>query len=206
MKRPLVVCLVGPSGCGKTSPRERLREMGLIPVVMSVVLRACNDRQINLMMDASDPVPDRLAIRAFQTHIENQKEQIDFCSQGFVLDGYPRTAEQVSNVMALFCKTHDVLFMVIDVSEEECWERILGAIAKGERKRADDTPSGHKKRYQIHSDNEESIRYRLRCIGSFKRGKNFFEIDGMMDKKSVLSQIDGALRRHASFQEEEVTA
>jgi adenylate kinase len=88
--------VLGPPGAGKGTQAARLAErLGLVHISPGEVLReeadadSASGREISEIMAAGELVPDEVINRLVRERLEALAHE-----QGFVLDGYPRTAEE----------------------------------------------------------------------------------------------------------------
>jgi adenylate kinase len=89
--------LIGPPGAGKGTQAERLGAHFGIPAISTGDIFRENvknetelGRKAKSYMDAGENVPDSLTNDLVQDRLKQ-----DDCAEGFLLDGYPRTAAQV---------------------------------------------------------------------------------------------------------------
>ena len=89
--------LIGPPGAGKGTQAVRLAEAFGIPAISTGDIFRSNVRnetplgkQAKVYMDAGDNVPDSLTNDLIRHRLEEQDAE-----DGFLLDGYPRTVDQV---------------------------------------------------------------------------------------------------------------
>ena len=89
--------LIGPPGAGKGTQAARLAEAFGIPAISTGDIFRSNVRnetplgkQAKVYMDAGDNVPDSLTNDLIRHRLEEQDAE-----DGFLLDGYPRTIDQV---------------------------------------------------------------------------------------------------------------
>jgi len=89
--------LIGPPGAGKGTQAVRLAELFSIPAISTGDIFRSNvknetelGKKAKAFMDAGDNVPDSLT----NALIRDRLEEAD-CASGFLLDGYPRTQDQV---------------------------------------------------------------------------------------------------------------
>jgi len=135
--------LIGPPGAGKGTQAAKLSEALHIPAISTGDIfrhNVKNETPLGLKakeyMDAGDNVPDSLTNDLITDRLEQ-----DDCSGGFLLDGYPRTTDQVRHLDGFLAEHGTSLDVVV--------ERL--------RKRAMD---------QGRSDDDESVvRHRLEVYG-----------------------------------------
>lgn len=96
----MVLLLFGPPGCGKGTQSPLLRDWLDIPSISTGdLLRRESRRQsksgefIDALLAEGKLVPDELVNALLHARLEE-----DDCRSGFLIDGYPRTAQQASNL------------------------------------------------------------------------------------------------------------
>ena len=89
--------LIGPPGAGKGTQAVRLGELFAIPAISTGDIFRSNVKnetelgtKAKAYMDAGDNVPDSLTNALIRDRLEDAD-----CATGFLLDGYPRTRDQV---------------------------------------------------------------------------------------------------------------
>lgn len=94
--------LIGPPGSGKGTQAAMLSQRYAVPVISSgVLMRArMNDgsdlgRQMAVHVDRGELVPDELALAVVRDAV------VDGGTGGFILDGFPRTAQQAEQAEAI---------------------------------------------------------------------------------------------------------
>jgi adenylate kinase len=126
----LNLILLGPPGAGKGTQAQRLREDFRLPYVATGdMLRAAVSegtelgRQAKEHMDEGNLVPDDIIIAVIIERIS----QAD-CSDGFILDGFPRTIPQAEALEAELQRLGRVVtaVLLIDAPDEEVVRRISG--------------------------------------------------------------------------------
>jgi adenylate kinase len=126
----LNLILLGPPGSGKGTQGERLQEDFRLPYYATGdILRAAVKegtevgKQAKEYMDRGDLVPDQVIIGVIAESLQNEE-----ASDGFILDGFPRTLPQAE---ALDGKMKELrreitAVLLIDVPEEEILRRLGG--------------------------------------------------------------------------------
>lgn len=126
----LNLILLGPPGSGKGTQGERLQEDFRLPYYATGdILRAAVKegtevgKQAKEYMDRGDLVPDQVIIGVIAERLQNEE-----ASDGFILDGFPRTVPQAE---ALHGKMKELrreitAVLLIDVPEEEILRRLGG--------------------------------------------------------------------------------
>jgi len=126
----LNLILLGPPGSGKGTQGEGLQEDFRLPYYATgEILRAAvkDDtelgRQAKAYMDAGDLVPDEVIIGVIIERIQGEE-----ASDGFILDGFPRTLPQAEALGAEMQKLgrRITAAILIDVADEEVIRRLGG--------------------------------------------------------------------------------
>lgn len=124
------VILLGAPGAGKGTQAERLREdFGLPHIATGDMLRheVAKDSdlgaQAKRFMDAGELVPDELIVEMITRRIEDADAR-----DGFLLDGFPRNAEQASALDEALQRLARTLtaVLLIEVPDEEVVRRLSG--------------------------------------------------------------------------------
>jgi len=160
---PLNIVILGPPGAGKgTQGKLIAKDAGIPHVNTGDIFRAeCAAEtelgsKVKSIIDAGDLVPDELTSEIVRARLEQ-----DDTSQGFVLDGFPRTLAQAEALdRALAASERGDLSVVLDfeVPDEMAVERLLGrASVEG---RSDDAPDKVQHRLDVyHRQTEPLVEY-----------------------------------------------
>lgn len=133
--------LIGPPGAGKGTQAVRLSEAFGVPAVSTGDIFRANVKkgtelglQAKAFMDAGEYVPDSLT----NAIVHDRLQEVD-AAGGFLLDGYPRTTEQVQELDRLLHDDGTALDAVVQIvaDTDEVVSRLLKRAA--EQGRVDDT-------------------------------------------------------------------
>ena len=143
--------LIGPPGAGKGTQAERLAQTFSIPAISTGDIFRFNvknetelGKQAKAFMDRGEYVPDSLT----NDLVRDRLSQAD-ALEGFLLDGYPRTADQVSELDSILAAQDMSLDAVIQLTADtdEVVRRLLNrAVEQG---RTDDTEPVIRHRLEI---------------------------------------------------------
>jgi adenylate kinase len=99
-------------------------------------------------MDRGELVPDEIVVAVVEERFSNPSE----VEPGFVLDGFPRTANQAGELDRILGSHHPLDVVVdLDVPTEMAIERLLG------RKREDDTEESIQRRLELYEQETEPL-------------------------------------------------
>jgi adenylate kinase len=125
-----IVILLGQPGAGKgTQSRAIMRELNIPQISTGDILRDAVSRQSALgkdaegKMDAGELVSDEIVNGIVAERISRED-----CSKGFILDGYPRNAQQ-AETFAQLMKPGDQLFVIeIGTDSAKLVDRVVGRL------------------------------------------------------------------------------
>lgn len=181
--------IVGPPGAGKGTQAARLgRALGIPDISTGDIFRAnIRERtelglQVEAIVAAGDYVPDSLTNALVASRLDD-----DDASRGFLLDGYPRTPEQVEYLDGLLAERGTHLDAVIQLiaDREELVARLTRRAA--EQGRADDTEDAIRHRQDVYTRETAPL------IDVFRRRDLLVEVDGLGDIDEVYGRILSAL-------------
>jgi adenylate kinase len=164
----LNVLLLGPQGAGKgTQGRLVSAEYGIPHIATGDILRGAMaagtelGRRVKPIYDAGGLVPDDIMIELIRDRLT-----ADDAAEGFVLDGFPRTAVQAEALDETLEEIGRPLTVVLEfqLPEEVSIERLT--LRADEEERADDTPEAIRRRLRLYHEQTEPLieHYRARSI------------------------------------------
>lgn len=146
--------LIGAPGAGKGTQAEKLSAAYKIPAISTGDIFRHNvknetelGKQAKAFMDRGEYVPDSLT----NDLVRDRLSQAD-AKDGFLLDGYPRTAEQVTELDSILESAGTKLDVVVQLTADtdEVVRRLLNrAIEQG---RADDTEDVIRRRLEVYEE------------------------------------------------------
>jgi adenylate kinase len=184
--------IMGPPGAGKGTQAKRIAEHYGIPAISTGdIFRAMKTsdtplaRQVRAIMESGGYVSDEITNEI----VKDRLAQSD-CAAGFLLDGYPRTLQQVQTLDDYLAETDRPLDAVVSLLADidEVVARLL-------------------KRAEIDGrsdDNEETIRVRLQVYAEqtepllevYRSRDTLVEVDGLGPIDEVSERVFAALDAH----------
>ena len=144
--------LIGPPGAGKGTQAEVLASTFGIPAISTGDIFRANVKnqtelglKVKAIMDAGEYVPDEIT----NAIVANRLAEAD-AAEGFLLDGYPRTPDQVvelDKVLAADGKALDVVVQIVADTDEVVARLLKRAQEQG---RADDTEEVIRRRLEVY--------------------------------------------------------
>lgn len=148
------ILLIGPPGAGKGTQAALLAQHFGIPAISTGDIFRENVRnetplglEAKAFMDRGEYVPDSLTNELVRDRL-NQEDAV----AGFLLDGYPRTIDQVEELDDILEETEKKLDVVVQLTadSEELLRRLSGRAQ--EQGRSDDTPEVIKRRLDVYEE------------------------------------------------------
>jgi adenylate kinase len=193
---PVHLILLGPPGAGKGTQAAKLaRRLGVPNINPGRILREAAagespvGHQIRDRMAAGQLVDDQLVDRLVRERLEALSP-----GQGFILDGYPRTAGEARSLretLARLDRLRPPPLVVWLQASPDLLVRRLRDRARDEH-RSDDTERAIERRLEIHRDNAQALRDAL------AGWTDVIELDADQAPDAITEEIIRALRRHAA--------
>jgi adenylate kinase len=177
--------IVGPPGAGKGTQSARLtKHFGIPDIATGDIFRQNIKDQTPLgvkvkeIVDAGDYVPDSLTNELVKSRLEEQD-----ALEGFLLDGYPRTLEQVGYLDELLAGRGQALDAVIQLVADQ--DEVVARLRKRavEQGRTDDTEDAIRHRQQVYE------RETWPLIAVYRDRDLLIEVDGLGEIDDVSERI-----------------
>jgi adenylate kinase len=182
--------MFGPPGAGKGTQAKRLSERYGIPAISTGDIFRANvalGTELGVLakgyLDAGDYVPDEVTNGMVRLRLAEEDT-----ANGFLLDGYPRTAAQVAELDAMLAVTEAPLDAVVEltVDPDEVVERLLlRAQIEG---RADDTEPVIRNRQAVYAQETEPL------LSIYADRGLLVQVDGMGEVDEVTNRVFAALQ------------
>jgi adenylate kinase len=187
--------LLGPPGAGKGTQASRLMQKHGIPQLSTGdMLRAAVKAgtpiglQAKAVMESGGLVSDEIVVGI----ISDRMEEPD-ASNGFILDGFPRTVAQAKALDEMLAKKGLKLDGIVELKVDEnalmsrIEKRAAEMLAAGETVRADDNPDAFNKRLVAYRELTAPVSAYYASKGTLT------QVDGMASIEDVAKAIDVAL-------------
>lgn len=181
--------IVGPPGAGKGTQAARISQAYEIPTIstgdifrFNIVNQTELGQQVKAIVDGGDYVPDSLT-NALVTDRLNEAD----AANGFLLDGYPRTTDQVRYLDDLLASHGHALDAVVRLvaDQEEVVRRLTQRAI--EQDRADDSEQSIRHRQEVYQRETAPL---LEVFG--ERGL-LIEVDGLGSVDEITDRVFAAL-------------
>jgi adenylate kinase len=190
IERGARLLIVGPPGAGKGTQAKRIgATFGIPDVSTGDIFRfhIKNETELGLrvkaIVDAGDYVPDSLT-----NEIVTDRLAAADAANGFLLDGYPRTIDQVHYLDSLLAEQGRPLEAVIRRVADQ--EEIIARLSKRalEQGRADDTEEAIRHRQEVYSRETAPL------VEVFRERGLLIDVDGLGSVDEVGDRISAALQ------------
>jgi adenylate kinase len=181
--------IVGPPGAGKGTQAARITETYGIPDISTGDIFRANIKnetplgvEVKAIIDSGDYVSDELTNALVKSRLE-EADAVD----GFLLDGYPRTLEQVSYLDELLGGKGQGLDAVIQLVADQ--DEVVARLRKRaiEQGRTDDTEEAIRHRQEVY------LRETMPLIAVYRDRGLLVEVDGLGEMHDVAARIATAL-------------
>lgn len=181
--------IVGPPGAGKGTQSVRLTNAFGIPAIATGDIFRANIKnqtplgvEVKAIIDAGDFVPDSLTNDLVASRLGEQD-----CQTGFLLDGYPRTVEQLHFLDDLLAAEGTALDAVIQLVADQ--DEIVSRLLKRahEEGRTDDTPETIRYRQALYQRETAPL------IAIYKERGLVIEVDALGEVTEVGDRIKAEL-------------
>ena len=187
------ILLLGPQGAGKGTQGKLISgENGIPHIATGDILRGAMaagtelGRKVKPIYDAGGLVPDDIMIELIRERL-----CADDAANGFVLDGFPRTAVQAEALDEMLDEIGRPLSVVLEfqLPEEVSIDRLTRRA--GEEGRADDTPDSIRRRLRLYHEQTEPLIEHYRARG------NLVGVRADRPVAEVFGEIQSALEQAA---------
>jgi adenylate kinase len=177
--------IVGPPGAGKGTQAARLAARFDIPAISTGDIFRDNIKretplgvEVKAIVDAGDYVPDALT----NALIANRLDEDD-AREGFLLDGYPRTLDQVAYLDQLLASKGQELDAVIRLVADQ--DEVVARLRKRslEQGRSDDSEESIRHRQEVY------VRETQPLIDVYAERNLLVEVDGLGEVDEVTSRV-----------------
>lgn len=182
--------IMGPPGAGKGTQAVVVASALGVPHISTGDIFRANvsagtplGEEAQRYMDAGEYVPDSITNAMVRDRISR-----DDCNPGFLLDGYPRTLEQVNELDMMLEADGRRLDRVVEltVDTDEVVDRLLKRAQ--DQGRADDTAEVIRRRLEVYFEQTAPL------VAVYNERGILVEIDGMGDMAAVSERILSTLR------------
>ena len=181
--------IMGPPGAGKGTQAQRISEHYGIPAISTGdIFRAMKTadtplaRQLHAIMESGAYVSDEITIAIVAERLNEHD-----CAGGFILDGYPRTLQQVKaldDFLAADGRELDAVITLLADVDELVTRLLRRAQIQG---RADDTVDTIRRRLAIYGNETEPL------LDVYRERGLLIEVDGLGSIDEVSARLFAAL-------------
>ncbi len=183
----MIIVLFGPPGAGKGTQANKIVSDFSIPQLSTGdMLRAAVQTgselgiKVKAIMDSGSLVDDATILDIIEARISE-----DNCSDGFILDGFPRTIPQAESLDKLLSSKglHIDHVIVLDVDDSVLLDRILSRATASTEVRQDDTAQVLSRRLKVYNEQTAPL------LPYYERQGLQRIIDGMQGIEEIGQQI-----------------
>jgi adenylate kinase len=181
--------IVGPPGAGKGTQAKLIAETFGIPAISTGDIFRDNikngtdlGKQVQSIVSTGSYVPDSLT-----NEIVRDRLHQDDAVSGFLLDGYPRTTEQVAELDRILDESGaalDAVVLLVADTDEVVQRLLKRAVEQG---REDDTEDVIRHRQDVYLEQTEPV------IGLYRERGLVAEVDGLGRVDEVAERVTAAL-------------
>lgn len=181
--------LMGPPGAGKGTQAVVVASRVGVPHISTGDIFRANVSQgtplgieAKRYMDAGEYVPDGVTNAMVRDRISQ-----DDCRPGFLLDGYPRTIEQVGELDAMLSSSGTKLDRVLELTVD--LDEVVGRLVKraAEQGRADDTEEVIRRRLEVYAEQTAPL------LALYASRGLLVQVDGMGAVDDVTARVVAAI-------------
>lgn len=181
--------IVGPPGAGKGTQAKLIASSFAVPAISTGDIFRDNikngtelGQQVQSIVSSGGYVPDTLTNEIVRDRL-HQDDAVD----GFLLDGYPRTTEQVAELDRILGETGtslDAVVLLVADTDEVVARLLKRAVEQG---REDDTEDVIRHRQDVYHEQTEPV------IAMYRERGLVAEVDGLGGVDEVASRVTQAL-------------
>ena len=188
-RRPHRLLIIGPPGAGKGTQAAHIADRYGIPAISTGDIFRSNvreqtdlGRQAKRYMDAGEYVPDSLTNALVRDRLGRED-----AADGFLLDGYPRTTDQVVELDSILADSGHALDAVVllEADRDEIVTRLLKRAR--EQGRSDDTEEVIRRRLEVYTEQTSPL------ISVYEDRGLLQTVDGIGSVDEVSERIFAAL-------------
>ncbi|WP_159622935.1 adenylate kinase [Ruania rhizosphaerae] len=180
--------LLGPPGAGKGTQAARLADRLGVPAISTGDIFRSNVAEgtelgqlAQKYMNAGEYVPDEVTNQM----VAGRLSEAD-ATDGFLLDGYPRTAAQVDELDQMLADRGGLTHVIeLTADTDEVVERLLKRAQ--EQGRADDTESVIRRRLEVYAEQTAPL------VDVYSERGLLLQVDGMGEMDEVTERLTAAL-------------
>jgi adenylate kinase len=208
-----IIVLIGAPGAGKGTQARLLQERRAIPQISTgdmfremKTLDTPLAREVQEIMASGKLISDETTFK-----IVRERTSRTNCENGYILDGYPRTAVQAEQLEALAAEQTKVIQAIeVDVPREELMRRLTGRRScpvcgeiyniYSKPPKVDDRCDLHPDAELVHraDDNEDSVSTRLATydeltkplIDYYEKSGRLMKVDGRGELEDIYAALD----------------